>query len=139
MHRVRQRFLSIPHPGRPQDPPHGRVSPQVPSVQQVLQPAVQPEDPSAHPHGHQALQLLGMRKGVQAELRPAQAQPDPQPGHQRVIARGKWDNRGGGTGVQHRQFDEQSGCHCSRQQIALDREDYVFSGAHCRKQCFNVV
>ncbi|CAH1973409.1 unnamed protein product [Acanthoscelides obtectus] len=50
MQRVRQRLLPVTHPGCSQDPPYGRVTPQVSILQQVFQPKVKPEDPHVDAH-----------------------------------------------------------------------------------------
>ena len=57
MFRLRQGILSVEDPGGPQDSPHGGVPPQVSRLSAELQPAVQPEDPPADPHGPQAIRV----------------------------------------------------------------------------------
>ena len=78
MRRVRQGLLPESHPRGAQDPAHGGVAAQVPGVRAQLQSAQQPQDPPAHPHGHQAVSLRLLRQGVPAQLRSAPALAHPQ-------------------------------------------------------------
>lgn len=77
MHRMRKGLLSIANPGRSQDLTHGGVPAQMSRMQSQLQPALKSEDPSAHPHRHQTVQLFGLWQSVPTELRPTEAQLDP--------------------------------------------------------------
>lgn len=73
MRGVRQGLLPEPHSGCAQDPPHGRIAPQVSGVQPLVQPALESQDPSTHPHRSQTVRVQLLRQGVPQELRPEAA------------------------------------------------------------------
>lgn len=83
MHRMRQRILSIAHPGRPQNPPSRRVAAQVPGVQSELQSTLQSQNASPHPYRYQAVPLFRMWQSVSAQLRSTAPQFDAQFGRHR--------------------------------------------------------
>nr|CAH7715279.1 unnamed protein product [Callosobruchus chinensis] len=76
MWRMRQRLLPVAHSSSPQDPPHGRIPAQVPSLQQVLQPALQLEDPPLDPYRPQTLRVQLLRQSLQKKLRLASSCSD---------------------------------------------------------------
>lgn len=77
---VRQRLLSIPHAGRPQDSTHGGITAQVPRLQSQLQSAFQFENTPSHAHRHQTVSLYGMWQSFSTQLRFASPFADAQSG-----------------------------------------------------------
>ena len=76
MRRLRQRFLPVADVGRPPHSALGGVAAQVPSLCPQLQPAIQPQDASPHPHGLEAVRVLVVRQSLPTQLRFAPPRPD---------------------------------------------------------------